>query len=83
VHNGGTVPEALRGSFFTKYATSGKSTGLGYGFAWAAAECRALERDAAHGEAAALTARATAVRAHLERAEIRFAPAEDAAPDPG
>src|SRR5262249_28478670 len=31
VHNGGAVPESMRGSFFKKYATAGKSTGLGLG----------------------------------------------------
>jgi PAS domain S-box-containing protein len=31
VHNPGAVPEALRGRFFEKYATAGKSAGLGLG----------------------------------------------------
>jgi HPt (histidine-containing phosphotransfer) domain-containing protein len=49
-----------------------------YGFDWAAAECRAIERGAAHGEQEALALRAAAVRSHLERAEIRPLPAPDA-----
>ncbi len=49
-----------------------------YGFAWAAAECRAIERGAAHGEQEALALRAAAVRSHLESAEIRPLPAPDA-----
>ena len=31
VHNVGVVPEAVRGRFFQKYATAGKTTGIGYG----------------------------------------------------
>jgi len=31
VHNAGAVPEAIRARFFQKYATSGKSAGLGLG----------------------------------------------------
>jgi len=31
VHNAGAVPEAVRARFFQKYATAGKSAGLGYG----------------------------------------------------
>jgi PAS domain S-box-containing protein len=31
VHNAGAVPEAIRASFFDKYATAGKSAGLGLG----------------------------------------------------
>jgi PAS domain S-box-containing protein len=31
VHNPGAVPEAIRGRFFQKYATTGKSAGLGLG----------------------------------------------------
>ena len=48
-----------------------------YGFAWAAAECRALERNAPNGETGALAARAAAIRQHLEGAEIRFLPARN------
>jgi HPt (histidine-containing phosphotransfer) domain-containing protein len=43
-----------------------------YGFAWAAAQCRAMEREAPDAEAGALTGRAAAVRDYLERVEIRF-----------
>jgi CheY-like chemotaxis protein len=50
-----------------------------YGFRWAAAQCRGIEKDAAAGEPAELLGRAAAVRAHLEGARIRFVPAKQAA----
>jgi len=42
-----------------------------YGFRWAAAQCRALERDAATGDAGSLARGATAVRAHLDTVKVR------------
>jgi PAS domain S-box-containing protein len=41
-----------------------------YGFGWAAAQCRDLERSAAQGDAADLEQRAAAVRAHLDAVRI-------------
>jgi PAS domain S-box-containing protein len=41
-----------------------------YGFAWAAAQCRALERDAALGDAHDLRERAAALRAHLDEVKV-------------
>jgi CheY-like chemotaxis protein len=49
-----------------------------YGFAWAGDECRALERDAQDAEQGTLEARVAAVRAHLDRTRIEFAPAKGA-----
>jgi CheY-like chemotaxis protein len=43
-----------------------------YGFLWASAQCRRIEREAAQGDAAALSRLADEVRAHLERADIQF-----------
>jgi PAS domain S-box-containing protein len=41
-----------------------------YGFRWAAAQCRALERDAPGGAAGELARRAAAVRAHLDTVKV-------------
>ena len=41
-----------------------------YGFDWAAEQCRALERDAADGDAGNLARRAAAVRAHLDEVKV-------------
>jgi len=41
-----------------------------YGFAWAAEQCRALERDAALGDADDLRQRAAALRAHLDEVKV-------------
>jgi CheY-like chemotaxis protein len=41
-----------------------------YGFTWAAAECRALQRDAESGQAGDLARRIAAVRAHLDQVKI-------------
>jgi CheY-like chemotaxis protein/HPt (histidine-containing phosphotransfer) domain-containing protein len=49
-----------------------------FGFAWASAQCRALERDALHGDARMLRARVEAVRAHLASVPVRFKPAAGA-----
>jgi PAS domain S-box-containing protein len=43
-----------------------------YGFAWAAAQCRALELGAENGEQRALEARVAAVRAHLDNVTIEY-----------
>ncbi|MBV8031882.1 MAG: PAS domain S-box protein [Betaproteobacteria bacterium] len=43
-----------------------------YGFGWAAAQCRALERDAPEADLADLERRAAAVRAHLDSVRVRF-----------
>ncbi len=43
-----------------------------YGFAWAAAQCRALEKAAAAGEVSELGRGADAVRAHLDTVKIRL-----------
>lgn len=43
-----------------------------YGFGWAAAHCRAMERDAALGDAADLGRRVAAVRKHLGGVQIRY-----------
>jgi len=43
-----------------------------YGFRWAAAQCRALERDAAAGGADELQHRAAAVRAHLDTVKVNL-----------
>jgi len=45
---------------------------LAYGFAWAAAQSKALEADAEQAKIPALLARARAVRAHLDAAKIEF-----------
>jgi DNA-binding response OmpR family regulator len=47
-----------------------------YRFAWAAAQCRALEHDAQDGDQRDLEARVAAVRAHLDRVAIEYAPAK-------
>lgn len=44
-----------------------------YGFKWAAAESKAIERDAADGDLADLAARTAAVRAHLDAVKVRVA----------
>jgi CheY-like chemotaxis protein/HPt (histidine-containing phosphotransfer) domain-containing protein len=44
-----------------------------YGFKWAAAEAKAIERAAADGEAAELAARTAALRAHLDAVKVRVA----------
>ena len=44
-----------------------------YGFRWAAQHCRAIEKDAADGEAGKLLAQVAAVRRHLDAATVRFA----------
>jgi two-component system response regulator BaeR len=49
-----------------------------YGFAWAAAQCRAIEHDAPGCDQRDLEARVAAVRAHLDRVIIEYAPAEGA-----
>jgi PAS domain S-box-containing protein len=46
-----------------------------YGFAWAAAQCRALEHDAQDGGERSLEERVAAVRAHLDCVTIDYAPA--------
>jgi HPt (histidine-containing phosphotransfer) domain-containing protein len=46
-----------------------------YGFAWAAAQCRALEHDAQDGGQRSLEERVAAVRAHLDCVTIDYAPA--------
>jgi len=43
-----------------------------YGFKWAAAECRALERSVAAGTPQALVARLDAVKKHLDTARLEF-----------
>ena len=43
-----------------------------YGFKWAAAECHALERAAAHDEAGELGRRIASLRGHLEHVDIRW-----------
>jgi CheY-like chemotaxis protein len=48
-----------------------------YGFAWAAAHCRALELDAQDGEPRDLEGRVAAVRAHLDRVIVEYVPAKD------
>jgi PAS domain S-box-containing protein len=45
VHNPGTVPEGIRGRFFRKYATTGKSAGLGLGTYSAQLMARVQEGD--------------------------------------
>jgi PAS domain S-box-containing protein len=45
VHNAGAVPEAMRGRFFRKYATTGKSAGLGLGTYSAQLMARVQEGD--------------------------------------
>ena len=45
VHNEGAVPEAMRGRFFQKYATAGKSAGLGLGTYSARLMARVQEGD--------------------------------------
>src|SRR5439155_87015 len=49
-----------------------------YGFAGAAAECRAIEHDAQEGERRDLEQRVAAVRAYLDRVTIEYAPAKGA-----
>jgi PAS domain S-box-containing protein len=49
-----------------------------YGFAWAAAQCRAIEHDAQDGEQRDLEVRVTTVRAHLDRVTVEYAPAKSA-----
>jgi HPt (histidine-containing phosphotransfer) domain-containing protein len=44
-----------------------------YGFRWAAAEAKAIERDAADGEPGQLAARTAALRAHLDAVKVRVA----------
>jgi two-component system response regulator BaeR len=43
-----------------------------YGFGWAAAQCRAIERDALPGDAADLGSRIAAVRSYLGGVQIRY-----------
>lgn len=45
-----------------------------YGFKWAAVEAQAIGADAAHADAADLEKRAVALRAHLDRVVIEYAP---------
>jgi HPt (histidine-containing phosphotransfer) domain-containing protein len=47
-----------------------------YGFRWAAAQCKALERAAPDGERAELARAAAAVRAHLDTVQVRLRAAE-------
>jgi len=47
-----------------------------YGFAWAAAHCRAIENDALDGDPRDLESRVAAVRAHLDSVSIEFVPAK-------
>jgi len=49
-----------------------------YGFAWAAAQSRAIEGDALAGEPRDLEARVAAVRAHLDGVAIEYVPAKGA-----
>ena len=49
-----------------------------YGFAWAAAQCRAIEHDAQEGERRDLEQRVAAVRAYLDRVTVEYAPAKGA-----
>ena len=44
-----------------------------YGFKWAAAESKAMERDSAEGDAAELAARAAALRQYLDAVRVRVA----------
>jgi HPt (histidine-containing phosphotransfer) domain-containing protein len=43
-----------------------------YGFAWAAAQCRALEKAAGAGDAQELARGGDALRAHLDTVKIRL-----------
>jgi CheY-like chemotaxis protein len=47
-----------------------------YGFRWAAAQCKALERAAPAGDAAELGRAAAAVREHLDTVQVRLRAAE-------
>jgi len=51
-----------------------------YGFRWAAAQSRLLERDALEGKAAKLAARTAALQEHLDTVTIRIAPKRAASP---
>jgi len=51
-----------------------------YGFKWAAAESRALERDAAGGDIETLGARAKRLREHLNTVTIRVASKDSVIP---
>ena len=44
-----------------------------YGFRWAASESKAIEREAADGDAAALATRTAALREHLDAVKVRVA----------
>ncbi|HKU46759.1 MAG TPA: PAS domain S-box protein [Burkholderiales bacterium] len=67
------LPEALAGADrarFRRVAHKLAGSFSLYGFAWAAAQCRELERAAEQGDAAELTKRAAAVRAHLDTVNV-------------
>jgi len=49
-----------------------------YGFKWAAAQCRQLERIAADADPADLASRIDAVRAHLDSTQLKFVEAAQA-----
>lgn len=67
------MPDALAGADrarFRRLAHKLAGSFSLYGFAWAAAQCRELERAAEQGEAADLSRRAAAVRAHLDTVNV-------------
>jgi PAS domain S-box-containing protein len=67
------MPQALAGGDrerFRRLAHKLAGSFVLYGFAWAAAQCRELERAAAGGDAQDLSRRAAAVRAHLDAVNL-------------
>lgn len=66
VHNPGEVPEAMRGRFFRKYATTGKSAGLGLGTYSAQLMARVQEGDLS---LASYTAEGTTLVARMKPAD--------------
>ncbi len=72
VHNPGAVPEAIRGNFFEKYATTGKRSGLGLGTYSARLMARVqggeLSLNTSDENGTTLTARFQTADARLQRA---------------
>ncbi|MEF2229697.1 MAG: sensor histidine kinase [Pseudodesulfovibrio sp.] len=68
IHNAGAVPEAIRGRFFEKYATMGKSCGTGLGTYSAQLIAKA---HGGHIELATSEADGTTVSISLPRCDIR------------
>jgi PAS domain S-box-containing protein len=79
----GQMPAALAAGDrvqFRRYAHRLAGSFALYGFAWAAAQCRAIEDDALAGEPQDLEQRAAAVRAHLDTVTIEYASAGEPFP---